>query len=71
MGEYIISWELLTVKRQEELAYGGITSVPILDMSLETLGPAMPEIPALLDHGTKKFTLLLKKISTELLSLII
>lgn len=40
-------------------------------MSFELLGPAMPEIPALLDHGTKKFTLLLKKISTELLSLII
>lgn len=71
LGEEIVSWELLTAKRREEPAYSGITSVPTVIMSFEPLDPAMPEVRALLNKRTKKFTLLLKTFATGLLSLII
>lgn len=71
LGEQIINWELLTVTRQGEPTYGGITSVPRVVMSFEPLDPAMPEVPALLNKRTQRFTLLFKKFSVGLLSLII
>ena len=59
LREQTVSWELLTAKRQEEPAYGGITSLPIV-MSFESSDPALPEVLVLFFNKDYFFFVLLR-----------